>query len=208
MSIEVAGATGLLGEFNTAGVLDAADVHVAARLSGLAGETDESVALAVALAVRAVRGGSGCGDLGTVAAEVGVPDLCWPEPSAWLGAVQASVLADSPAVLRVYDDRLVYLDRDWREEEQGCADLLASVGVGEPIDGNWLTGALDRVFRSAGYDEHRVAARIALLQWTTVLTGGPGTGKTTTVAALLALLSGEGALGGRPPPRVAGGGHA
>ncbi|MDT5367927.1 MAG: exodeoxyribonuclease alpha subunit [Mycobacterium sp.] len=203
MSIEVAGATGLLGEFNTAGVLDAADVHVAARLSELAGETDETVALAVALVVRAVRGGSVCVDLGTVTAEVGVPDLGWPEPSAWLGAVQASVLADSPAVLRVYDDRLVYLDRYWREEEQVCADLLASVGVGEPIDENWLAGALDRVFRSAGYDEHRVAARIALSQWTTVLTGGPGTGKTTTVAALLALLSEQASLAGRRRPRIA-----
>ena len=132
MSIEVAGATGLLGDFNAAGVLDAADVHVAARLSELAKETDETVALALALVVRAVRGGSVCVDLATVAAEVGEPDLSWPEPSAWLAAVQASVLADSPAVLRVYDDRLVYLDRYWREEEQVCADLLASVGVGEP----------------------------------------------------------------------------
>ncbi len=203
MSIEVAGATGLLGEFNAAGVLDAADVHVAARLSELAKETDETVALALALVVRAVRGGSVCVDLGAVAAEVGEPDLSWPEPSAWLGAVQASVLADSPAVLRVYEDRLVYLDRYWREEEQVCADLLASVGVGEPVDEKWLTGALDRVFRSAGYDEHRDAARIALSQWTTVLTGGPGTGKTTTVAALLALLSEQASLAGRPGPRIA-----
>src|SRR6202011_183935 len=95
------------------------------------------------------------------------------------------------------------LDRYWREEEQVCADLLASIGVGEPIDENWLTGALDRVFRSEGYDEHRVAARIALSQWTTVLTGGPGTGKTTTVAALLALLSEQASLTGRPRPRIA-----
>src|ERR1700737_3273696 len=123
-----AGAPGLLGGFKGGGVVDAADVHVAARLSELAGETDETVALALELVVRAVRSGSVCVDLGTVAAEVGAPDLCWPEPSAWLGAVQASVLADSPAVLRVYDDRLVYLDRYWREEQQGCGSLLASMG--------------------------------------------------------------------------------
>src|ERR1700719_3300123 len=104
MRIEVAGATGLLGEFTAAGVLDAADVHVAARLSELAGETDETVTLALALVVRAVRGGSVCVDLGTVAAEVGEPDLSWPEPSAWLGAVHASVLAESPDALRIYGD--------------------------------------------------------------------------------------------------------
>src|ERR1039458_4845979 len=49
------GASGLLGEFNQAGVLAAADVHVSTRLTELAGEPDESVALAVALAVRAPR---------------------------------------------------------------------------------------------------------------------------------------------------------
>ena len=66
----VRGATGLLRVFNEAGVLDAADVHTAARLTALGGEPDESVALAVALAVRAVRGGSVCVDLHAVAGEV------------------------------------------------------------------------------------------------------------------------------------------
>jgi exodeoxyribonuclease V alpha subunit len=39
-----------------------------------------------------------------------------------------------------------------------------------------------------GYEEQRAAAEVALSQGLTVLTGGPGTGKTTTVARLLALL--------------------
>jgi len=56
--VEVAvGATDLLREFNEAGVLDVADVHVAQRLTALGAEPDESVALAVALTVRALRGG-------------------------------------------------------------------------------------------------------------------------------------------------------
>ncbi|MDQ6817045.1 MAG: exodeoxyribonuclease V subunit alpha, partial [Actinomycetota bacterium] len=49
------GSRGLLREFNLAGVLVAADVHVAARLASLSGEADESVLLAAALAVRAPR---------------------------------------------------------------------------------------------------------------------------------------------------------
>ena len=36
-------ATGLLAEFNDVGVLAAADVHVAQRLAGLGGESDEAV---------------------------------------------------------------------------------------------------------------------------------------------------------------------
>ena len=39
-------ATGLLREFNDAGVLAPADVHVARRLAGLVAERDETVALA------------------------------------------------------------------------------------------------------------------------------------------------------------------
>src|ERR1035437_2366387 len=49
------GASGLLGEFNQAGVLAAADVHVSTRLTELAGEPDESVAVGFALAARAPR---------------------------------------------------------------------------------------------------------------------------------------------------------
>ena len=46
-----------------------------------------------------------------------------------------------------------------------------------------------RVFPKDGYEEQRAAVREAARRWTTVLTGGPGTGKTTTVAGLLALLA-------------------
>ena len=45
-------ATGLLAVFNSAGVLEAADVHVARRLGALARESAEPVLLAPALAVR------------------------------------------------------------------------------------------------------------------------------------------------------------
>ena len=53
------------------------------------------------------------------------------------------------------------------------------------------------------YAEQREAANMALSQGLTVLTGGPGTGKTTTVARLLALLAEQAALEGRPSPRIA-----
>ena len=200
------GATGVLRDFNVAGVIDAADVHVAQRLTELAGETDPSVTLAVALAVRAVRGGSVCVDLTTVAADSADADgLPWPEPEAWLRAVAASRLAGSPPVLRVYQGRLLYLDRYWREEEQVCADLLArpeSEPLGDPARAALASG-LGRVFPAEGYDEQRAAAEIALSQRTTVLTGGPGTGKTTTVAALLALFTEQAEVAAEPPLRIA-----
>ena len=71
-------------------------------------------------------------------------ELPWPEPGEWLAALRASVLMTSPPVLRLYEERLLYLDRYWREEEQVCADLLAHVGVGATVDETWLEAALDR----------------------------------------------------------------
>jgi exodeoxyribonuclease V alpha subunit len=80
-------APALLREFNDAGVLAPADVHVARRLAALVGETDGSVALAVALAVRAPRLGHVYVDLATIrdTATVDAEDpvdlsaLPWPE---------------------------------------------------------------------------------------------------------------------------------
>ncbi|CAN5176025.1 exodeoxyribonuclease V subunit alpha [soil metagenome] len=198
----VRAATGLLRTFNEAGVLEAADVHVASRLAALTAETDEQVLLAAALTVRALRAGSVCVDLMTVAEEVGL-DLPWPDPAAWLTAVRASALLGTPPALRLYADRLLYLDRYYREEEQVCADLLSVGGVDVPVDPDALAAGLDRVFPAPKFTEQREAARIALSQWTTVLTGGPGTGKTTTVAGLLALLAEQAALAGRTRPRIA-----
>ena len=62
-----------------AGVLTAADVHVATNLGRLGGEADASVLLAIALAVRAVRHGSVCLDLATVPDPLA--DLTSPGPS-------------------------------------------------------------------------------------------------------------------------------
>jgi exodeoxyribonuclease V alpha subunit len=183
------GAGGSLRMFNEAGVLESADVHVAQRITALAKETDDAVALALALATRALRGGSVCVDLTTVAAESGVPDLPWPDPVAWLSALRASRLLSDPPVLRLYDDRLLYLDRYWREEEQVCADLLA---LSVPAAAVEVSGSA-RLF-GPGYEEQQAAAEIAVSQAVTVLTGGPGTGKTTTVARLLALLAEQAGL--------------
>ena len=68
----VAGADGLLGQFNTAGVLAPADLHVARTLGALCGETAPEVLLAAALAVRAPRIGHVCTDLATVALSTAV----------------------------------------------------------------------------------------------------------------------------------------
>ncbi|MBW0012986.1 exodeoxyribonuclease V subunit alpha [Mycobacterium sp.] len=197
MTVTAIGASGILRAFSDAGVLEAADVHVAQRLTHLCGETDERVTLAVAMLVRALRAGSVCVDLRTLAAQAGVADLPWPEAEDWRAAVRMSRLLGTPPVLRLFGD-LLYLDRYWLDEAQVCSDLLALSVSGEL----GTAPALERLF-PPGYDEQRAAAEIALSQAVTVLTGGPGTGKTTTVARLLAVLAEQAELTRAPRLRIA-----
>jgi exodeoxyribonuclease V alpha subunit len=92
--------TGVLREFNAIGVLAAADAHVAERLAELAGEEDELVVLAAALAVRAPRLGHVYVDLATIRETatvdadepVDLSELPWPEPRDWLERVRESRL--------------------------------------------------------------------------------------------------------------------
>ncbi|MGE2832599.1 exodeoxyribonuclease V subunit alpha [Mycobacterium sp. SMC-4] len=186
----------LLAPFVEAEVFEPADVHVATRLCALAGEPDQTVALAAAFVVRALRSGSVCVDLQSLAEQVPLPGLPWPEPQEWLRAVRASPLA-AEQVLRFVDD-LLYFDRYWREEQQVRDDVLALLATPLPAE----VPGLERLF-PAGREEQRRAAEVALAQSLTVLTGGPGTGKTTTVARLLALLAEQAELAGRPPLRIA-----
>lgn len=181
------GATGLLADFNVAGVLTSADVHVATALGRLGREPDEQVLLAVALAVRAVRGGSVALDLATVADP---PDLPWPAASEWAAAVAASPLVSAGLVR--WDNDLLYLDRYHEQETQVVDDLLSRAAGTPPHDPDRMAASMARLVAAmqqarpgTTYDEQVQACLSAAGQWTTVLTGGPGTGKTTAVASLL-----------------------
>lgn len=189
-------ATGLLGAFSDAGVLESADVLVATRLTALAKEDDERVALAVAFTVRAVRGGSVCIDLAQVAGQVAMPELPWPPAADWVRAVSQSRLVTEQPVLHL-DAGLLYLDRYWIEECRVAADVLALAAARR-------TGTLPDIGRlfPGSYAEQRGAAEVALSRALTVLTGRPGTGKTTTVARLLALLAEQAELDGRSRLRI------
>jgi exodeoxyribonuclease V alpha subunit len=211
------GAEGLLRTFNEADVIHASDVHVAGRLGAILGETREAVLLAAALAVRAVRHGSICVDLETIAqlavepstAEIGATapagPLPWPDAAAWITEVASSVLVREE-VLRLEGTNL-YLDRYWREEGQVGDDLVARMRRTPPeVDQAALAVGVARVFpddEGYDYDEQRAAVLASAGRWTTILTGGPGTGKTTAVAGLLTLIAEQHEAGTGQPPRIA-----
>jgi exodeoxyribonuclease V alpha subunit len=243
-------APGLLRTFNEAGILAAADVHVALRLGALGGEDDEAVLLAVALAVRGPRLGHVLVDLSEIREsaardaddEVDVATLPWPDRAAWPALVAASPLvttgdpstsrpggpalgpsaarpggpapgpsasrpegpAFAPRPLRLVGSRL-YLDRYWEEERQVAEDLRGFASAEpEGVDVALLRDGLERVFPTGGpLATQRLAAASAVLRRFAVVAGGPGTGKTTTVARILGLLGEQAAAAGGPPPLVA-----
>jgi exodeoxyribonuclease V alpha subunit len=207
-------AVGLLREFNAVGVLTAADVHVAERVTALAEESDDTVRLAAALAVRAPRLGHVYVDLATIRdtatvetdEPVDLSQLPWPAVAEWLERLAASravaVGEDEPESrpLRLIGSSL-YLDRYWREERQVATDLRALRGEpgspGVAVDEAALAAGLARL---AGDDPlQRLAVESAVRRRFAVVAGGPGTGKTTTVARIVALLAEQGGV----PPLVA-----
>jgi exodeoxyribonuclease V alpha subunit len=213
--------SGLLRAFNDAGVLAAADVHVARRLAAISGDTDERVALAAALAVRGPRLGHVYVDLATIRdtatieseEEVDLSTLGWPAVEDWVARLSATPLvavgeedAGAAIPLRLVGTAL-YLDRYWREERTVAADLLAfadapAVTVREDVLADGLGRLFDENFagETRADARQRLAAATAVLRKLAVVAGGPGTGKTTTVARIVALLAEQaGAVGGAAP---------
>ena len=198
-----------LAPFARAGIVESADAHVAALLARLAGGVgDEATLLAAAMAVRAPRTGHTCVDLATIAGravgddDVGVDPatLPWPDRAAWVAAVGLSPLTADGAPLVLEGSRL-YLDRYWRDERQIAADLRNLLAAPPPtVESAVLADGLDRLFGETG--RQRDAAEVAVRHRLAILAGGPGTGKTTTVARVVALHVEQALAAGRPVPHI------
>lgn len=95
----------------------------------------------------------------------------------------------------------LYLHRCWGYERQVVAGILSRSRRAD-INETGLDDALDRYFPSGPgvEDLQRSAARMALTHRFSVISGGPGTGKTATVARILALLL---TVSGDPRPEIA-----
>jgi exodeoxyribonuclease V alpha subunit len=96
----------------------------------------------------------------------------------------------------------LYLERLWRDEDLVARDLAARAAPRADVDPAALAAPLRRLFPGddPGTVGQRRAAAVAALHGLGILCGGPGTGKTHTVARLLALLV---ELAGDRPPRIA-----
>lgn len=96
-----------------------------------------------------------------------------------------------PLVLRTGAGPLLYLRRYWDYERGVAAHIARRTEVDAEPDTDRVRGWLDRLFGPSGADKpdwQKLACALALRGRLSVITGGPGTGKTYTAARLLALL--------------------
>lgn len=201
------------------GVLRDVDVHFARTAARLAGVDDALVLLGLAVASRAPGAGHVCAELDAperlvrLEAAASVP---WPDARAWRDALAASaVVADAreaaahPACPLVLDGPRLYLARYWAYQQRLLAALAARAAVlRADVHLPTLAAGLERFFPEASRkgpppDLQRAAAAAAVLRGMAVVTGGPGTGKTTTVLAVLALLVEQARALGLATPRIA-----
>ena len=128
-------------------------------------------------------------------------------------AVTTRSMTSDPETLRtplVFDgeDRL-YVARFFEHERRlssALADLLSQNDEVRDVDGiGWLEARLDHYFPrqpATEVDHQRKAAECALVERLCVVSGGPGTGKTSTVVKILAIASEWALHQGKAPPRI------
>ncbi|WP_067709040.1 exodeoxyribonuclease V subunit alpha [Erwinia sp. ErVv1] len=100
---------------------------------------------------------------------------------------EAAVGDGSTATPLVLHQQRLYLHRMWLSEGQVARFILGQAAA-HRLDERALRAALDRHFGQQADDWQKIAAAVALTRQISIISGGPGTGKTTTVAKLLATL--------------------
>ncbi|WP_175918855.1 AAA family ATPase [Burkholderia pyrrocinia] len=165
-----------------------------ARRAGAPAAAARWAARAAFATSRATAGGHVCVALGALAQRYEEPLDDIRAALAASGVVAFGTLArgdERPLIVDRHDH--LYLSRYFDYERRLADALVAQAGVAVPDDGlspDRLRDNLARYFGPATgeVDWQRVAAIVALTGRVTIVSGGPGTGKTTTVVGVLACL--------------------
>jgi exodeoxyribonuclease V alpha subunit len=183
----MSGPTASVAAWRDAGLFEASDVQIASALARLCGDDRPEIVLAAALAARAPRLGDSCVDLSVRPTTADDAALSWPALDAWLDGLAESPLVvgvGAPLVLR---GSQVALER-YHTYEVDLAEQLGALASAQVVPIEVDLALLDGLLAGDGSAHQRAAVERALKRGLTVLAGGPGTGKTTTVAALVATL--------------------
>ena len=207
----------LLRALQQAGVLRTLDDALANTLRRLDPATPDNVLAAAALASLAVSHGHAGFDPASPRRLIDA-DIAWPDADAWSQQLEASRFVATPAssdeeaaaAPLVFERTaegtcLLYLRR-YREYERRLAMQLRRIASSVLPDASIepIAPLFAALFPDARSGDHQArAAALALRRALLLVTGGPGTGKTTTIARLLALRVAQALQAGNTPPRIA-----
>jgi exodeoxyribonuclease V alpha subunit len=178
--------------------LSATDRHFASFIQREAGSATPWLGLAVSLASNAVGNGNICLNLADIAgtdilvdgSEQRVPML--GELHEQLAGTRVVGAPGEFKPLVLDGDGRLYLYRYWKYERDLARVILEKAGTpGLDLDEALLGEGLQRLFpvsKGEGSDWQKIAAVAAVQKRFCVISGGPGTGKTTTVVKIIALL--------------------
>ena len=183
------------------GYLSDLDLHFAKFITSFEKREDPDIYLAAALVSRSTGNGNGCLDLNAVTqkpiifGQNGENELRPPGLSAWTNTLKQSRTVGKPGDVRplIIDNKnRLYLYRYWDYEQRLTNAIRARITEDiRNIDISILSDGLNRLFTENEKDLfswQKVAAVMAAFKKFCVITGGPGTGKTFTMAKILALL--------------------
>jgi len=176
--------------------LNPIDRHFANFIGKEAGEGGRLAGLMAALVSNVVGSGHICFDLAGIAGskiavsgeEIVIP--CLEELRESLAGLKVTGQPGDFTPLILYHDRL-YLQRYWSYEKR-LIDVIMDKASAAPsaIDSALLRDEIERLFPGDGReaDWQKIAAIMALRRRFLVISGGPGTGKTSTVVKIIAML--------------------
>jgi len=178
-------------------IISPLDVHLAGLMKRISSQGSKELYLAAALASHHRLDGNICLDLASVSGKQLTDDTyspACPELDDWLNILRKEDAVGKPGEYRplILDGSRLYLYRYWNYEKK-LVDSLKERAAHDPdgIDRKRLQEGLTRLFPSGfpgATDWQKVAVFASVMKNFCVVSGGPGTGKTFTVAKILALL--------------------
>ena len=183
------------------GLFNESDLHFSRFLGELSSTRDTEMLLAAALVSRVTGNGDICLDLSEIAGTVfhkesdGSPALVCPPLETWRRKLLSSGVAGPPGQeypLVLDDQHRLYLFRYWEYEKRLSDAIRERTTLCPPeVDLEKLAQGLEKLFsmdNNGQINWQKIAAAIAILKRFSIITGGPGTGKSYTIARILALL--------------------
>jgi exodeoxyribonuclease V alpha subunit len=182
------------------GIFSELDLHFARLMARLSNEEAPELFLAAALVSRATGEGHICMDLSALEGKpvsvngAAEGHFVCPELKAWRQCLESQSVVGRPGDYRplILDDRSrLYLYRYWEYEKILAEDLKRrAAGEIDEISVTLLKDGFSRLFGAQKGEKgwQKVAAYVSVMKRLCVISGGPGTGKSTLIAKILALI--------------------